>query len=102
MGLTPEHLRASYDIYMNHGNSSSATVFAVIDRLLKMGEGNEHIVSCAFGPGIAIEMMMLKRLQTSPPGTESPGTVSSETVNSETDSSAGVGEEGGLDVPTVD
>lgn len=97
MGLTPQHLRASYEIYMKHGNSSSATVFAVIDCLLKMGEGKEHIVSCAFGPGIAIEMMMLKRLQISPPGTESPGT-----VNSETDSSAGVGEEGGLDVPTVD
>ena len=78
MGLTPEHLRASYDIYMNHGNSSSATVFAVIDRLLKMGEGNEYITSCAFGPGIAIEMMMLKRLQTSRPGTESPGTASFE------------------------
>ena len=80
MGLTPEHLRASYDIYMNHGNSSSATVFAVIDRLLKMGEGNEYITSCAFGPGIAIEMMMLKRLQTSRPGTESPGTASFESV----------------------
>lgn len=78
MGLTPEHLRASYEIYMNHGNSSSATVFAVIDRLLRMGQGNQHIASCAFGPGIAIEMMMLKRLETSRSGTESPVTASSE------------------------
>lgn len=97
MGLTPEHLRASYDIYVNHGNSSSATVFAVIDRLLNMGPGNEYIASCAFGPGIAIEMMMLKRLQGSPPGTESPGT-----TDSETDGPVPVNAEGLLDVPAVD
>ena len=78
MGLTPEHLRASYDIYMNHGNSSSATVFAGIERLLGMGEGADYVASCAFGPGIATEMMILKRLRGSPPGTESPGTGSSE------------------------
>lgn len=61
MKLTPEHLRASYETYINHGNSSSATVFSVLDRLRKMGAGKEHVVSCAFGPGIAIEMMLLKR-----------------------------------------
>jgi len=97
MGLTPEHLRASYDIYMNHGNSSSATVFAVIDRLLKMGEGNDYITSCAFGPGIAIEMMMLKRLQSSRPGTESPDTAGSGSESP----GLGNGEEF-LDVPAVD
>ncbi|KAF7504023.1 hypothetical protein GJ744_002902 [Endocarpon pusillum] len=97
MGLTPEHLRASYDIYMNHGNSSSATVFAVIDRLLRMGEGNQYITSCAFGPGIAIEMMMLKRLGSSRTGTESPGTAS---FGSE--SPAEVNGEELLEVPAVD
>lgn len=61
MGLTPEHLRASYDIYINHGNSSSATIFAVMDRLRKMGPGNDHVVGCAFGPGITIEMMIFRR-----------------------------------------
>lgn len=96
MGLTPQHMRASYDIYMNHGNSSSATVFAVINRLLEMGEGTEYITSCAFGPGIAIEMMILKRLQHSPPGTESPGTGTSET------GSTGMVDGEELDVPAVD
>ena len=72
MALTPEHLRASYDVYMNHGNSSSATIFSVLDVLLRGGEGNEYIVGCAFGPGIAVEMMMLKRCQGSRSGTESP------------------------------
>lgn len=97
MGLTPEHLRASYHIYMKHGNSSSATVFAVIDRLLKMGEGNDYIASCAFGPGIAIEMMILKRLRSSRPGTETPSTASSDNESPES-----VDREEYLDVPAVD
>lgn len=78
MGLTPEHLRASYEIYMKHGNSSSAAVFAVINRLLKMGEVKQYITSCAFGPGIAIEMMMFKSMQTSRSGTVSPTTADSD------------------------
>ena len=61
MNLTPEHLRASYDIYMNYGNSSSATVISVMDKLRRMGEGRENVVACAFGPGIVLEMMVLRR-----------------------------------------
>ena len=61
MNLTPEHLRASYEIYMNYGNSSSATIISVMDKLRKMGEGRENVVACAFGPGIALEMMVLRR-----------------------------------------
>jgi type III polyketide synthase len=72
MNIAPELLRASYEIYITHGNSSSATVFSVLNRLLE-GDTTEHIVSCAFGPGIAVEMMMLKRHdRTSGSGTESP------------------------------
>lgn len=89
MGLVPEHMRASYDTYINHGNSSSATIFSVLDRLRSKdmdactpdGRGpKDHIVGCAFGPGVAVEMCILKRhfapraedtgLQT-PPETES-------------------------------
>ncbi len=61
MNLTPEHLRASYEIYVNYGNSSSATVMSVMDKLRKMGEGRERVVACAFGPGISLEMMILRR-----------------------------------------
>ena len=71
MHLTPEHLRASYEIYINHGNSSSATIFSVMHRLMQ-GPTSEHIVACAFGPGIAVEMMILKRPQTSREGSDSP------------------------------
>jgi fungal type III polyketide synthase len=72
MGLTEQHLRASYEVYMTHGNSSSATIFSVLSELLKCGEGNDHIVGVAFGPGIAIEMVVFKRYQGSRSGTESP------------------------------
>lgn len=64
MNLTPEHLRASYEIYMNCGNSSSATIISVMDKLRKMGEGRENVIACAFGPGIALEMMVLRRRMT--------------------------------------
>ena len=63
MNLTPDYFRASYDIYINHGNSSSATIFSVMNRLRDqdMGKGKEFVVGCAFGPGISVEMAMLRR-----------------------------------------
>jgi type III polyketide synthase len=93
MGITPEHMRASYDTYINHGNSSSATIISVMDRLRQKdmdeiapgGKVKDFIVGCAFGPGIAIEMCMLKRNmshvrrtlvtcgEATPPETESEG-----------------------------
>jgi type III polyketide synthase len=63
MNLTPEHLRASYEVYMNYGNSSSATILSVMDKLRQMENGRKEVVACAFGPGIALEMMMLRRRQ---------------------------------------
>ena len=72
MNITPEHMAASYEIYINHGNSSSATFFSVLHRLLERGTCSEHIIGCAFGPGIAIEMMAFRREQ-SLSGTSSPG-----------------------------
>ncbi|KAI9654464.1 MAG: hypothetical protein M1829_000920 [Trizodia sp. TS-e1964] len=61
LSLTTDHLRASYEIYMQHGNSSSATVISVMDHLRKSPGTREHVVACAFGPGIAVEMAVLKR-----------------------------------------
>lgn len=51
------------------GNSSSATIISVMDRLRQKdmddlapgGKVKDFVVGCAFGPGIAIEMCMLKR-----------------------------------------
>lgn len=97
MGISPEHMRASYDAYVNHGNSSSATIFSVMDRMRTKdmdayavgGKPKDYIVGCAFGPGISIEMCMLKRnfgvtgLQTPP----------------ETESEASRSDDGGDDIP---
>ncbi|CAI4215453.1 unnamed protein product [Parascedosporium putredinis] len=33
MDIQAEHMRASYDTYINHGNSSSATIYSVMNRL---------------------------------------------------------------------
>ncbi len=34
---------------------------AVMDRLRQLGERRENVVACAFGPGISLEMMLLRR-----------------------------------------
>ena len=87
LDISSYHMRASYDVYMNHGNSSSATIFSVLDSLRceKMdalapdGRVRDYVFGCAFGPGITVETCMLRRnlgargisgLQT-PPETES-------------------------------
>ena len=64
MCLEEHHLRASYEIYMEHGNSSSATIISVMDRLRQPRHakvGKDNVVACAFGPGINMEFMALKR-----------------------------------------
>ena len=67
--ITSEHMRASYQTYINHGNSISATIYSVMDRLRSKeaddlapdGRVRNYVVGCAFGPGISVEMCMLKR-----------------------------------------
>lgn len=61
MELTDEHLRASKQIYRTRGNSSSPTVLIVLDLLRSLGQGRDHVVATSFGPGLVIEMAMLKR-----------------------------------------
>ena len=60
MGLKEAHLMASYKIYINYGNSSSATIISVMDKMRET-EGREDVMACAFGPGIALELVALKR-----------------------------------------
>ncbi|KPI45205.1 Chalcone synthase J [Cyphellophora attinorum] len=68
MGLNPEeHLRESYEIYVSRGNSSSATWASVVARMMNVNtqEGDEkkrYVLGCGFGPGISVEMAVLKRL----------------------------------------
>jgi len=63
LSLTDEQLRATQQIYKTRGNTSSASVLSVLDLLRKMGRGKDHVVATAFGPGISIEMAMLRRVR---------------------------------------
>ena len=56
-------LRASFDVYERKGNSSCPTVLIVLDRLRRMGNGRDNIVTCSFGPGLCFEMIAMKRFQ---------------------------------------
>lgn len=60
IGLTDDHLRASKQIYKTRGNSSSPTVLIVLDQLRDAGKGRNHVVATSFGPGLVIEMAMLR------------------------------------------
>lgn len=90
LGISPEHMRASYDTYINHGNSSSATIFGVMDRLRSKdmdqyapgGKVKDYVVGCAFGPGITVEICMLKR-NLGPTGIQTPPETESEASRSE-------------------
>lgn len=61
MQLTEDQLRASREIYRTRGNSSSPTILSVLDRLRTYEKQRGHVVAASFGPGMAIEMVMLKR-----------------------------------------
>ncbi|RDA95386.1 hypothetical protein CP533_3525 [Ophiocordyceps camponoti-saundersi (nom. inval.)] len=67
LAISTNRLRASYDVYVRHGNSSSATVFSVLDRLRSedmdklVPDKKDYVVACAFGPGISVEAIMLER-----------------------------------------
>ncbi|KAK8103244.1 chalcone synthase [Apiospora sp. TS-2023a] len=61
LGLSENHLRATKEIYRTRGNSSSASVLAVLDLLRRRGRGREHVAVTSFGPGLVCEMVLLRR-----------------------------------------
>jgi type III polyketide synthase len=61
MGLTNQQLRATREIYRSRGNSSSPTVLAVLDRLRYMSPDKKFVVATAFGPGLSIDMSVLRQ-----------------------------------------
>jgi type III polyketide synthase len=60
--LSEDQLQATREIYRTRGNSSSASVLIVLDQL-RSGSKRTHIVATSFGPGLAIEMALLRRCQ---------------------------------------
>ncbi|KAJ7082991.1 thiolase-like protein [Mycena epipterygia] len=62
MQLDEEHMRTSWDVYGNHGNTSSVSVLSVLNTV-RRGPGREWVMSVAFGPGVAAEEVLLRRVQ---------------------------------------
>ncbi|KAF3401899.1 Polyketide synthase 5 [Penicillium rolfsii] len=61
--LSETQLQASREIYRTRGNSSSASVLIVLDRLRSQTK-KAHVVAASFGPGLAVEMAFLRRCRT--------------------------------------
>ena len=61
--ITPEENKYSYEVLRNYGNMSSATVLFVLKKIwdnLGKEDNQKNIFSCAFGPGLTLESMLLK------------------------------------------
>jgi alpha-pyrone synthase len=61
--ITKEDNKYSYEILRDYGNMSSCTVLFVLNEILKNTsetDKNKNILSCAFGPGLTLESMVLR------------------------------------------
>ncbi len=63
LNISPEDNRYSYEVFRNHGNMSSATTIFVLKMIWEQLSSKDHgrnIFSCAFGPGLTLESMLLQ------------------------------------------
>lgn len=63
LNIPPEANQFSYDILRDYGNMSSATILFVLKKMLynlKLADNAKKVFSCAFGPGLTLESMLLK------------------------------------------
>jgi alpha-pyrone synthase len=63
LNISAEDNKYSYEILRNFGNMSSATILFVLKNIwgsLTRQDSNKTIFSCAFGPGLTLESMLLK------------------------------------------
>jgi len=63
LGLTKADNAAAYEVLRQYGNMSSATVLFVLRELLAGLSAADHgapVLSCAFGPGLTLEAMLLE------------------------------------------
>ena len=63
LGLTAHDNRHAYQVLREYGNMSSATVLFVLRELLAHATPADHgapVLSCAFGPGLTMEAMLLE------------------------------------------
>ncbi len=67
LGISAHDNRYSYQILRDYGNMSSATVLFVLKAIwndLTLNDHDKTIFSCAFGPGLTLEAMLLKTVNT--------------------------------------
>ena len=63
LGLSAHDNRHAYQVLREYGNMSSATVLFVLRELLAHATPADHcapVLSCAFGPGLTMEAMLLE------------------------------------------
>lgn len=64
LNIPPEKNKYAYSVLRNHGNMSSATILFVLrliwDDLTSTDHHDKTILSCAFGPGLTLESMLLQ------------------------------------------
>lgn len=63
--LEDDHVRVTNEVYKSKGNSGSVSVLDVLSQMLSKGPWRDHIISAAYGPGINVEMVVLKRCPSS-------------------------------------
>jgi type III polyketide synthase len=64
LGLTEDQIQATREIYRTRGNSSSPTVLILLDKLRSVANRKrENVVATSFGPGMTIEMALLRRCE---------------------------------------
>lgn len=62
LDLPPEAVADSKAVLRDHGNASSPTVLLVLQRILQRGIApGDHVVAMAFGPGLTLYAMLLRR-----------------------------------------
>lgn len=63
LNITVEQNRYAYHVLQNYGNMSSATILFVLKALwddVDQSDHHKNIFSCAFGPGLTLESMLLR------------------------------------------
>ncbi|KAL3453050.1 thiolase-like protein [Aspergillus insuetus] len=64
LGLTEDQIQVTRETYRTKGNSSSPTVLILLDKLRsEANRKRENVVAASFGPGMTIEMAMLRRCE---------------------------------------
>ncbi|MEA5459567.1 type III polyketide synthase [Arcicella sp. LKC2W] len=61
--ITKEDNKYAYEVLRDYGNMSSCTVLFVLNEILKNtsdSDKGKNILSCAFGPGLTLESMILR------------------------------------------